>query len=231
MLRDQSVEIKFLRKLLSETDTAVDIGANKGAYMYWMRQSTGFSGKVYAFEPQQELANYLSRISTIMGWKNIYVSDYAISSKSGTATLNIPGNSVSPSATLEPHQFKNTHQERECRTMMLDQAIPSSERVALLKVDVEGHELDVFRGANRILNKDRPHILFECETRHLISHSMDDVFVYLKSLGYTGHFFNLNGINPIDSFKSKIHQSSHPKSKEYCNNFLFCAEEKTMLGS
>ena len=44
---------------LSEGDRAVDVGANKGSYTFWMRRAVGAGGRVHAFEPQPELAAYL----------------------------------------------------------------------------------------------------------------------------------------------------------------------------
>ena len=51
-------------------------------------------------------------------------------------------------------------------------------------MDVEGHELALFQGAERTLRRDHPHILVECEERHLTKHTMTDVFSFLERLGY-----------------------------------------------
>ena len=79
--------------------------------------------------------------------------------------------------------------------------------MSFIKMDVEGHELQVFKGANDILSIDRPKIIFECENRHLNTIKVEDVFVHLQSLAYTGYFF-LNGkLTNIDQFDAKKHQA------------------------
>src|SRR5687768_10732474 len=42
--------------------TVIDVGAHKGAYLYWLRQAAGPKGRVLAFEPQPQLSSYLERI-------------------------------------------------------------------------------------------------------------------------------------------------------------------------
>jgi hypothetical protein len=92
-------------------------------------------------------------------------------------------------------------------------------RVALIKCDVEGHELDVFRGAERTLANDRPHLLFECEARHRPNRLVDDVFAHLERLGYRGSFFWASGRRDISDFDVAEHQVEG--CRPYANNFLF----------
>ena len=96
--------------------------------------------------------------------------------------------------------------------------------IRFIKCDVEGYELDVFKGAEYILREDRPTLLFECEARHLSNINMADVFSYLTNLGYEGFFFFKNKLLPISHFSTNQHQPEltiEPKRSEYWNNFLF----------
>ncbi len=68
----------------------------------------------------------------------------------------------------------------------LDDYFDAGERVALLKIDVEGAELGVFQGAERILRQHAPLLVFECENRHLAPGSVSDVFSYLESARLRG---------------------------------------------
>jgi hypothetical protein len=79
----------------------------------------------------------------------------------------------------------------------LDSKLQGSKQVSFLKVDVEGFELQVFRGAEQILEQHAPVILFECETRHLTEHTMTDVFAFLLDRGYIGSFFPLMVSGPL----------------------------------
>ena len=214
--------------LLSEGATAVDVGANKGAYTFWMRRAVGPRGRVVSIEPQPELAAYLRGVCRSMHWENVRVLEAAASDRAGAASLRVPGSGVSPGATLESGGAQAPGwRELRCETVRLDDALAGEGRIALLKVDVEGHELPVFRGAAGILARDRPALLFECEERHLSGGAPADCFAFLAALGYSGAFFSPRGLRPVAEFDTSIHQSRSPgrfwKSPRYVNNFLFTA--------
>lgn len=227
--RDQSEELRTSLAAIRTGDTVVDAGANKGAFLYWLRQAVGASGSVFAFEPQPTLADYLQKITKQMDWSNVHVKACAVSDRSGTARLHVPGEKDSPGASLENAVADKPGHSFECPITTLDEQLASSERVSLLKVDVEGHELSLFRGAEQTLKKHRPHIVFECEARHLTHHKPSDVFAHLQSLGYVGQFFSTTGLRPLAEFNLAVHQKSAGDrfwdAKDYCNNFYFSHPE------
>lgn len=61
--------------------------------------------------------------------------------------------------------------------------------------------------------------------RHLAPGKMEDLFSYLKGLGYEGSFICRNLLLPISEFDAAVHQRQDRewfwKSKDYCNNFIF----------
>lgn len=226
--RDQRSEFRAILSVLRRGDVAVDVRAHKGAYLYWLRKVVGAEGKVFAYEPQPSLAVYLESVCQAMGWQNVLVHDCALSATMGMGTLHVPGEGDSPGASLDQATLTNQlGQRHECKLDTLDHQLKGVGRVALVKVDVEGHELQVFRGGSGILSRDRPVLLFECETRHLRSHSMQDVFTYLEGLGYEGRFFSPQGLLPLNEFEPAIHQRHDSErfwdAPDYCNNFLFKA--------
>ena len=230
--RDQRHEIFAARAALRPGDTAADIGAHKGAYLYWLKRASGKSGEVHAFEPQSPLAAYLQNITNTMNWKNVFVHECALTDRVGTSLLHVPGKGDSPSASLGDHVNQNgPNHSYECVVDTLDSKLQSSKQVGFLKVDVEGFELQVFRGAEQILEQHTPVILFECETRHLTEHTMTDVFAFLLDRGYTGSFFSPDGLRPVEEFNAEVHQRHVPgrfwNAVDYCNNFLFKPRTRT----
>jgi len=211
--------------------TVVDIGANKGGYTYWLSKAVDRKGKVFAFEPQPHLADYLKK-SFAEGFNgNITVESIGLSSKCGTARLIIPekGKSYSPGATLEADNCEGFH-SFNVPTDTLDNyfAGKNSRPVRFIKCDVEGHELEVFKGGETLLKEDHPVILFECESRHLSKNSIRDVFKYLLDLGYEGHFFFDKKLLPLSIFDEKVHHVWG--AKLYANNFLFMIPEHSNMG-
>jgi FkbM family methyltransferase len=227
-LRGERPEIRALRAALSGGDVAVDVGANKGAYLYWMRRAVGPGGSVYAFEPQPGLARYLEAVSARMRWANVFVRECALSDSAGVRVLHVPGWEGSPGASLEEAVAAASDcRDRDCVADTLDRQLAGAGRVALIKVDVEGHELAVFRGAARTLGDSKPTLLFECEARHLTRHAPRDVFVFLEGFGYRGAFFTPEGLRPVEEFDVAFHQRRGPgrfwEAPGYRNNFLFRA--------
>jgi FkbM family methyltransferase len=215
-------EIRWLRRVLRPGDTAIDIGAHKGAYTYWMRQAVGTAGRVLAFEPQPRLVAYLRQVVADFGWENIDVEHMGLSSRSGELILNVPGDDVSPGASLVSAKAQAGGQRIPVRVDTLDHHLRINRidrGVRFIKCDVEGHELEVFEGARQTLQAQAPVLLFECEARHNPERPMAMVFSFLQQLGYRGYFFWRGRLQTVADFEPEVHQEFG--AKHYANNFLF----------
>jgi len=222
--RLEPLEIQLLLQHLSAGDIAVDVGAHKGAYTYWMRRAVGSAGRVYAFEPQPFLAEQLTSLVSTSGYGNVVVENMGLSSAAGTLTLNVPGHGPSPEASFEAGSADG--QSYPVQVTTLDEYFGGLDhrRIRLLKCDAEGHELEVFRGGQRLLMEVRPCLLFECERRHRSSGRVDDVFQWLQELGYQGYFIDRRGMHEIQEFDPDLHQRDS-SDRVYVNNFLFLAAD------
>ncbi len=219
-------EINCINTYLGPGQLAVDVGAHKGGYLYWIRKWVGETGKVVAFEPQPVLSAYLSSIVQKMGYANVVIENKGVSSESGLFDLYIPNNGglSSPGARLDPASGESdAYRKVQIETVTLDSYFEKREkRIALLKIDVEGHELEVFKGAEKILEEDKPLLLFECEQRHHQDLNIKEIFTFLKEKGYRGSYIFRKQRLPIDQFSIEQHQTSrHFKDADYCNNFVF----------
>lgn len=229
-LKIEPPEISCLLHRLSRGDTVVDVGAHKGAYTYWMQRAVGPEGHVYAFEPQPTLANRLQDL--VAGGKHgkVTVENLGLSSAVGTLLLKLPHADGSPGASFEHTAFTSEDSlEISVRVSTLDAYFldggPARDRrIALIKCDAEGHELEVFRGGRRLLNEQGPDLLFECEARHRDG-SVEEVFTFLHELGYEGRLLTRDGEVPVDSFDAAVHQAD-PNSDDYANNFLFTRPQR-----
>jgi FkbM family methyltransferase len=139
-LRDQRTEFVAIWRHLRPGDIACDIGANKGSFIYWLSRWVR-DGRVVAFEPQLELARYLQRLCRIIGLGNVTVEAKAVYSHSGDRDLFVP-EGHGPGASLQ----HRTPEGRNFTTLSvpvvaLDDYFKESDRITLLKIDVEGAEL------------------------------------------------------------------------------------------
>jgi FkbM family methyltransferase len=222
--RDQKAEFDVIRQHLRPSDIACDIGAYKGSFIYWLSWWV-HDGRVVAFEPQPDLARYLTNICRVLGLGNVKVEAKAVYSHSGDQDLFLP-KGHQPGASLHQRAMEGgSFTILSVPTIGLDDYFDVGDKVTLLKIDVEGAEFGVFKGAERTLRQHAPLLVFECENRHLAPGNVQDVFSYLESLGYEGSFVCDNQVLPISRFDAAVHQRQDTewfwKSKDYCNNFIF----------
>lgn len=228
--RVDPAEIHYILSVLQPGDTAVDIGCHKGGYLYWMRRQVGMMGRVYAFEPQPRLFEYLTGIQKQLNFSNVQLENMGLSSQTGSMALYIPASSsgTSPGATLNAVAGDHStgfHRHIVPVTTLDAYFLAEGIRPALLKIDVEGHELEVLKGGRALLGACRPRILMECENRHLGSGNVQEVFSFLLDLGYSGRFIHRGKLRSLDEFDAAVHQLQGPgrfwEAPDYANNFVF----------
>lgn len=213
--RNDRQELKLIRQFLRPGGIAVDIGAHKGAYLYWMQRWAGHQGQVWAFEPQPVLAAYLRRMCRV--WPQVQIREEAVSSNpDGQALLVLPRGEkgTSPGASLANSSEKDG---LPVKILSLDSFFQNLAPPQLIKCDCEGHELEVFRGACQLLENYHPALLFECEARHRSSSGTQPVFDYLHQLGYRGWRIDPGGVVAFDGH-------CPPEATTRCragNNFWF----------
>ncbi len=155
-------ELLFLDKIVPEGAMTVDVGANRGLYT---RQLARLSRQVLAFEPAPEMATLLRRTSAA----NVSVHEIALSDRDGAAELFTPTSDdglVHGLASLE-HQHQSPGQRivsSQVPTARLDTIVDQD--VAFVKIDVEGHEMNVLHGAIGLIDRCQPVFLVEAEDRH-----------------------------------------------------------------
>jgi FkbM family methyltransferase len=224
-------EIDFIVKSVNTGDICVDIGCHKGGYLYWLQKKVGQNGKIYAFEPQIRLYNYLQEILNINHYDNVVLECKGISDHQGVSDFYIPRskNGTSPGARINASGNSIDYKKIMIELVTLDQYFLENKIFPnLLKIDVEGHEKQVLLGGLELLKFCKPKILIECEYRHLKEgEDVFDVFKILTQIGYSGYFFSGNKSQPVSEFNKHIHQKSDVENfwdkKEYINNFIFVA--------
>ncbi len=218
--------IAFVLREVNAGNTVLDIGSHKGAYLYFMREKAGSSGKVLGFEPQSNLFQYLQKIKSLFHWDNVELNHLALSDSEGSVTLFIPGGKKGKSSSPGASIFKDFGEseftlQEEVRTQTLDAFCAEKNiRPNFLKVDVEGNELRVFRGGIDTLKTCKPSILVEIEERHVGKEQVLETFEFLHSLGYTGYVLKGMEQLPLTEFRFEIHQNQSDPNN-YCNNFIF----------
>lgn len=151
-------ELEYIASFLPKrSGVAIDVGANEGMFSYALAK---YFDKVCAFEANDMLTENLSACSS----GNIEVFNQGLSSQMGSATLYIPVRESVPLvgwASFESGNYPGVHEhiQRPVQITTLDSF--HLDNVDFIKIDVEGHELEVLKGAHNTIFKFRPTILVE----------------------------------------------------------------------
>jgi FkbM family methyltransferase len=182
---------KFLMSYFNGLDIiAIDVGANNG---YLSIPLARIARKVYSFEPNPKCFHKLKRNIELNGLEDrIEAHELAISNLNGFQNFyiqqSIDGdnlmNSGLSSLIRRPQYLKNTIKV-EVKT--LDSIIPEKEIVHLVKIDVEGSEIDVLKGSQKIVENSSPIIIWEASISIEVN-KVRECFDYLESLSYRSYF-------------------------------------------
>jgi FkbM family methyltransferase len=185
-------DFRAIELLLEAGDTAVDVGANVGTHSIMMSRAVGPQGRVIAFEPTPTTAWLMRENLALNRVENVELHAAAVSDALGGVEINVfeqryaAWNSRGPASNdgISPIDVV------EVRAVTLDEALDGVERVAFLKIDVEGFELEVLRGASRLLSAGAVECLsFEISQVPLQAsgHDARAVFELLASQGYRSY--------------------------------------------
>lgn len=209
-------EIRALRALCDRRKVSIDVGAHCGRYAYFIRH---FSKRCVAIEPNPDARRLFRRN---LG-RSCELVPYAISEHDkGRSMLRIPqiqGGFASALGTIEPANLLGGHFEQiGVETRTLDSL--EIHNVGFVKIDVEGHELSVLRGAQGILRA-YPNLMIEIENRHR-PNAIDTTFEFMGRLGYLGFFISDGRLLSVRDFSPARHQDvSRICMAGYVNNFIF----------
>jgi FkbM family methyltransferase len=151
----------LLRAYLKPGDIFVDVGANIGYYSVIAGHIVGIGGQVFAFEPSAKIRRRLVRNIALNGLSQVNVRAEAVTREAGVVRLVEPGNGGNDGlAFVDPAGIADGVDVRAVRLDDIFEFV--AHPPALLKIDVEGGEPDVFAGAARLLQDDNaPSLLFE----------------------------------------------------------------------
>lgn len=222
-------EITYLNQLVGSGKRAIDIGANQGIYSYALAQLCEI---VEVFEPQAWCTEAIVAYSKTYS-HNINVYNVGLSDFNGSLTLHIPtaqsdyAQFVSGlgSLTTGLASFSEMAGDRigiQVPVCQLDDY--EFEDVSFIKIDVEGHESKVLKGAKNTISTEKPTILIEIEQRHLDGKPIEQVFEQITELGYEGSFLYKGLIAPISEFSYQKNQELFLNNlfhEDYIKNFIF----------
>jgi FkbM family methyltransferase len=154
---------RAMRKHIRRGDTCVDVGGHLGYYSFLMSRLTGPEGRVITFEPVAENIAAIRENIALNKSTNIRVVNSALGERAGMMTLvRSEDETFSATPSTRGYAVEGGRKEVEVQVGTLDSFLARENlRPGVIKIDVEGAEIDVLRGANETLRTIRPIVLLE----------------------------------------------------------------------
>lgn len=214
-------ELGYLNKILHPNATFIDIGTNKGIYLYQAEQIIT-TGRIIGFEPNSDMVKLASHL-----FPKAQIVPLAISSKTGTATLFIPKIATGLQDTRGSLEALGDNVEKvEIQTITLDSWVQNNHltTIDVVKIDVEGHEYDAILGCQHILQHFKPIFIIEIELRHA-HYPIEAIFNFIQKFNYNVYYLDRKSkqLTPFDYTKMQLFQEDAflNNFNLYINNFIF----------
>jgi FkbM family methyltransferase len=151
-------EFAVLDRYVRPGDWVVDVGANIGHYTKRLSDLVGHTGRVLAFEPMPATFSILAANAQRFTHPNVTLFNVALSDRSGLVGMTVPTYSDG----LKNYYQAHVTCDDGLRVMVcaLD-LIGLQNRIALIKIDAEGHEEAVLAGMSRLIERDMPTLIVE----------------------------------------------------------------------
>lgn len=198
-------ETRIMAAAVQPGSTIVDAGANFGWHAIHLAKRVGASGKVLAFEPIPTTYAELAENVAINSCDNVKLFGLALGNETRVMSMFLPGTDGGAGAASE---FLDTGARIEVSMVRLDDVLDQEgvQHVDFIKADIEGGELNLLRGAERLLNRCRPVIFIEIVDIHCsrFGHTPTDVIQLLIGHGYQGSYIDEEGaLVAIDAVRPK----------------------------
>jgi len=216
----ESAERAFVSRFLRAGMTALDIGAHHGLYTLLASKRVGPSGLVFAFEPSPREHRALQWNVRLNRCKNVVIEGLALGNEEGERSLYVVDGYETGCNSLRPPAVPGVIWGVPVRVTTLDQWLVTRDlkTIDFIKVDVEGSELSVLQGAQRLLESaPRPVILAEVQDVRTQpwGYRASEIITYLSAKGYKWFSLTAEGaVVPLED-----------RAETFDGNFVACPEE------
>lgn len=182
----EQAETNCIRSVLRAGDVFIDVGANIGYFTLLAATLVGKTGTILSIEPNHTAAQRLRQHLDRNGFPNVLVEEVACSDSNREELLHLNELSNCGASSLSSRNATGREIKVKCATV--DELVKKYKfpQVSLVKIDVEGAELQVLRGMAFTLMRLRPVLLIELEPVLLKGFDVTpgDVMAYLDTMGY-----------------------------------------------
>lgn len=209
-------EMEFWRYWLKPGMTVIDVGANAGVYTFSAANRVGPTGRVFAIEPFSQCVHYLETTKKLNQLEWVTICQGAASNRRGKVRLSLSRASEFNKVIID--EAMTTSLFEEVDAFLLNDLIQQEHlsQVDWLKIDAEGHELQVLEGSQHLLEQFMPGILYE----HTVEGQAVNISVaqYLQNKGYQlflykAYLRQLIPIQSLDDLRNSLNVIALPTDK------------------
>jgi FkbM family methyltransferase len=196
-------KMEIVSKLLKSGSTFIDVGGNKGDFALLAARKAGESGKVLCIEPEPNNCLWIRRSVELNGYRNVTLFELALSDTNGEANLYL-GQKSGFHTLLGDLQGQHPG-VITVRTTTLDYLLSQLhlERVDMIKIDVEGAELQVLKGAQRTLCQN-PSVILLMDLHPMLGVNSAEVSSFLLGLGFSIYRMKAPFNDPLQPDRSAL---------------------------
>lgn len=215
-------EAKLLKMLFPVGGVFFDVGANYGFFSLMAASLGGELSVVCAFEPQPRLITALKMSKQKNQFDSLHIYELALGQRQGEVDFYIPQTGSGIGSLLRDHANQFGSVSRTRISLATLDGIFSKEglrRFDLMKIDVEGAEIDVLKGGKHTISQYHPYIWFEMNpsAQERAGYHQEDIYSLLDSLGYC-EYYDINTLmqgvkKPIRSVKCLTNVLAVPANK------------------
>lgn len=222
----EKAETNFVQRYLKPGLTVLDIGAHHGFYTLIASKIVGRAGRVIAFEPSPRERKRLKRHVRLNSCSNVCISSAALGATAKRANLYLVDGAEDWCNSLRPPAVQANTRQIEVEVKTLDEYLAKSaiSSVDFMKLDVEGAELDVLKGATQLLHSNpRPILLVEVYDIRTEpwGYRASEIVRFLNGIGYCWFSLSEDGVpHPIAADEKKYDANLVAIPQERVQRFL-----------
>ena len=189
-LFDEIIDSIF-SEYIKPRDTLIDVGANIGTHTIHLVNQVEKNGKVYAFEPfENNLRELEKKININKLTTRVKTHQMALSNNTGKSDFEIFKDRPAVCGFIErPWYDKSKMEVITVEVDFIDNVFDKIQKIDLIKIDAEGADFDIVKGARKCINYSRPLIVFEggrlkANPGKLYKYTEKDFREFFKSINY-----------------------------------------------
>ena len=178
-----------IKDFIKPGDIVIDVGGNMGFFVLILNELVGDEGKIYSFEPSKRLKERLDKTVKINNIRNVTIVNLGLGESEGSTTLHYNPRQTGLSSIMT--DFEGGSLSEIIQVTTLDKFSENIQgKVSFIKIDTEGYEPKVLKGARELISRDKPIIYIELGGDH--QKTSIEALTILKEYNYSCEAENID---------------------------------------